>query len=342
MHDNWNRMDTVLRGEIPDRVPLVHTWGPHWKHLHKYLGRTPECGEDQLRYNIDIGIGTGLRVGYGGPFGAASGTASDGTSHYLQGGIQPGDSLEPYRNSEEPDAMAKLAEQAEDIVRRSHAYGLAAEGFVTSCIHALSIALGVEGLAIAAYEHGDWLEDAMEIVELRSRRAMAVYADAGIDLVLFDGDCAYKQGLMISPAMMRRFWFGRTKETVQILHDAGVWAYYHTDGNTNELLPMLIELGFAAYHGCEKAANDLGRLKRSFGDKITLLGNADNAELTMFSPEQIVAETEEMMRTGAPGGRYMADVNTSMPDCALENYQAFLDTVNRLSRYNPDGTLADA
>jgi len=339
MHDNWIRLETVLRGGIPDRVPLVHTWGPHWGHFHDFFGRQPKGADDHLTYNCKMGLPTGLRVGHGGPYGGASGTASDGTSHYMQGGMVPGESLAKYDRT--PD-LSELVEQAREAVKVSHSYGLGAEGFVTSCIHAVSIALGLEGLALAAYEHADWLEDAMEIIEHRNRRAMAVYIDAGIDIVLFDGDCAYKQGLMLSPEMMRRFWFGRTKETIQVLHDAGTLAYYHTDGNVYELLGMLIELGFVAFHGCEKAANDLGHLKRTFGDKITLFGNADHTELTFWTPERIAAETEQMMRIGAPGGRYAADVNTSMPACAAENYQAFLDTVNRMSAYNPDGTLVEA
>ena len=298
-----------------------------------------ETDADLLQYKKFLRLPIGLRVSRTPPFGAATALASDGTEHYVPNALAIGASLRPYLNESDFD---NFVTQAHQVVELSHQADLAAEGRVTSCIHALSTALGLEGLAIAAYEHGDWLEEAMELVEHRNRRAISAMIDTGVDIVLFDGDCAYKNGLMLSPEMMCRFWFGRTRQTVKLLHGAKVWTYYHTDGKVDEILPMLIELGFGAFHGCEKAANDLAHLKQNFGDKITLIGNADNAELTMFSVERIAAETEEMMRIGSPGGRFIADVNTSVPPQApVENYEAFVQTVRHSGVYGACGAGHD-
>jgi uroporphyrinogen-III decarboxylase len=336
MNEHWERFEAVLKGRIPDRVPLTHTWGLHHAHAAKLLDRTPATDADRLEYLNRMGMHQGLRAYYGHPFGGAKATASDGSEHYVQGGLPPGASLSGYPLPE----VSRLVEQFRLVAEASHAWGAAAEGVVTSCIHALSTAMGLEGLAVACYEQPDWLEEAMELVERRNRLAVTAMIEAGFDIVLFDGDCAFKQGLMISPEMMRRFWFDRTRQTVDLLHQADVWAYYHTDGKVDQVLGMLIELGFAAFHGCEKAANDLAYLKATFGRSITLIGNADNAELTFHTPGQIEAETEQMVRTAAPGGRYVADVNTLVPDCAVANYEAFVDTVRRVGVYLPDGTLA--
>jgi len=328
MRESWQRFEAVLRGQAPDRVPLTQTWGPHGPQWRRLLGREPAGDADLLAYKLALDLPIGLRIArVWNPFGSDWQTASDGTDHYVQGHLQPGASLAPYADT---DDLAAFAPRARAAVRASHEAGLAAEGVVMSCIHACSTAMGLEGLAIAAYEQPDWLADAMELVETYNRRTVAVLIDAGVDLVLFDGDCAYKQGLMLSPAMMRRFWFERTRRTVDLLHEAGVWAYYHTDGKVDEVLPMLIELGFAAFHGCEKAANDLGHLKRAFGDRITLIGNADQVELTRGPVDRIVAETRRMLAIGAPGGRFVADVNTSVHECIpVEHYEAFVETVRR-------------
>lgn len=329
MNEAWQRFEATLRGKVTQRVPLTHTWGLHHGHAAKVLGREPKTDEDRLEYLRLLGTHMGLRVYYGQPFGSQKALASDGTTHYVGGAVAPGDSLSGYKLPE----VQKLVEQYRPVAELSHKWGAAAEGVVTSCVHALSTALGLDRFAIACYEDPDWLEEAMELVERRNRRAIAAMIEAGFDIVLFDGDCAFKQGLMISPDMMRRFWFDKTRRTVSLLHDEGVWAYYHTDGKVDEVLPMLIELGFAAFHGCEKAANDLSHLKEQFGSRITLIGNADHAELTFQTPEQIRRTTEEMLSAGAPGGRYVADVNTMVPDCAADNYEAFVDTVHAYRRW---------
>ena len=340
MNENWNRFEAILQGRIPDCVSLTHTWGYHPAHALKLLGRPMETDADLLEYKNLFKLPIGLRVSRISPFGANTALASDGTEHYVPNVLAVGASLKPYLDESD---FGEFVAQTRQVVKFSHQTGLAAEGRVISCIHALSTALGLEGLAIAAYEYADWLEEAMELIERRNRRAISAMIDAKVDIVLFDGDCAYKNGLMLSPEMMRRFWFDRTCQTVKLLHDAEVWAYYHTDGKVDEVLPMLIELGFAAFHGCEKAANDLAHLKREFGEQITLIGNADHAELTLFSPERIITATEQMMRVGAAGGRFIADVNTSVPAQApLENYEAFVQAVRGAGVYNGGGTLTES
>ena len=41
-----------------------------------------------------------------------------------------------------------------------------------------------------------------------------------------------------------------------------------------------------------------------------------------------------MMGIGSVGGRFIADVNTSVPpQASVENYTAFVETIDRLGRY---------
>ena len=101
------------------------------------------------------------------------------------------------------------------------------------------------------------------------------------------------------------------------------------NGKADELLPILIELGFSAFHGVEKAANDLADIKARFGKDITLVGNMDVVFLTHSSPAGIRAETEAMLRIGSQGGCYMAACNTSpMHYIPFDNYMAMVETIH--------------
>jgi len=149
-----------------------------------------------------------------------------------------------------------------------------------------------------------------------------------VDGVLFDGDCAFKSGLMVSPPVFRELVFDRTARTVAALKEADIPYALHSDGKADDLLPVLIDLGFSAFHGVEAAANDLGDIKARFGGDITLVGNMDVVFLTHSTPDEVREATLAMLETGSPGGRYMAACNTSPMDyIPNENYLAMVDTI---------------
>lgn len=336
MLTNWERLDHVLRGGVPDRLPLLHVWGDHDRYVQQTIaarGYPGDGDERYLSYRHDEGFATGRSVGWFSPL-PRGGADVDGVHRYVQGGLTSGAPLDPFEHLGDLDA---LAAQCRGVVSANRRFGLGTIGYITNCIHAVATAMGWEAFALAVYDEPDWLDAALEQAERHNRRGLEVMFDAGVELICFDGDCAYRSGLMLSPQAMRRLWFERTRRTLAWCQRADRHALFHSDGKADDLLPMLIELGFAAFHGCEKQANDLGELKRRFGDRITLVGNADHVELTHGTPQQIAADTARMLAAAAPGGRYVPDVNTLVPDCPIENYAAFHETILRLGTYPREG-----
>ena len=130
---------------------------------------------------------------------------------------------------------------------------------------------------------------------------------------------------MVNPKIFRRLVFDRTRETVSRLKRLGIPYVFHTDGKLDDVIPLLIELGFSAVHGCEKAANDLKRLVDVFGDDIVLAGNMDVVFLSRATPEEVKRETEEMLKVGSSKGKFIAACNTSPLDyIPEENYLAMV------------------
>ncbi|MGC9453007.1 MAG: uroporphyrinogen decarboxylase family protein [Oceanipulchritudo sp.] len=329
----YQRLLTILSGGIPDRLPLLHVWGHregyHVGHLRAWaVGHSLPEGADTTFLEYQRAHGHALGIGVEGWFSKlpkGEGEAAGGVQRYAQHGIEIGCDLRSF------EALGDLDTLAEETLRRvalNRIYGLGTRGFVTNSFHALSGALGLEDFCYALYDDRDWLEAAMDQAERFNRRGLEVMIRNGVDMVTIDGDIAYKTGTMISPQLLREIWFDRTRACVELLKGAGVAVMYHTDGKVDAVLPMLIEMGVDCFHGCEKQANDLADLKARFGGDITLIGNFDHAEMTFGTPDQIAAATRAMLATGMPGGRYIADINTSVPNEApVENYAAFVDTV---------------
>jgi len=318
-------LDTFVGRQL-ERVPFWEVWYGMPALTRRVLGRDAETPEDLCDLAGALGWDA---VRAGGPNINAPGgmmiPASDGTEHYVPRGIEVLAELDerPF-----PDQSPNL-EWARAVAEAAHARGIAAVMYLPWCFHTITTTIGLEALAMAIYDDRESIHEAFEWVEERTRRAIEeVVIPSGVDFVLFDGDCAFKTGLMVRPDIFRELVFERTARTVALLKDAGIPYTLHSDGKLDDLIPMLVELGFAAVHGVEAQANDLADIKARFGRDITLMGNMDVVALTHADVSQVREMTRAMLETGAPGGRYVAACNTSPLDyIPQENYLAFAETI---------------
>ena len=325
-----NNLIQALRGEDTDRIPFWEVWYAMPELTERLLGHTADDIHGQISLAKKLGWEY-VRLwipGHG--IGGAQEVASDGSTHYVQQGKIP---LEEIYSRPEPD-YAEARNAIEPAVRAAHDAGMAAIGYLPWCFHSVSTALGLEHLSYLIYDEPEYIDALMEWVEEGNRRAISeIVIPCGIDIVLFDGDCAYKNGLMVRPSIFRELVFERTQKTIKPLLDNGTLCVLHSDGKLDELIPILIELGFSGVHGVEAQANDLRDIKNRFGKDITLIGNMDVVFLTYASPEEVRAETEKMLKIGSSGGRYIAACNTSPLDyIPHENYLAMVDVINHFRK----------
>lgn len=125
----------------------------------------------------------------------------------------------------------------------------------------------------------------------------------GAEILVVGDDAAYRDGPMISSRMWREFVLPYHR---QIVDSVDVPVLWHSDGNTERLLPFGIEAGFAGFHGLEPAAGmDLGRIKQEYGGDLVLIGNVDVRVLCEPDLKAVRAEVDRCIGQGAAGGGYM-------------------------------------
>jgi uroporphyrinogen decarboxylase len=93
-----------------------------------------------------------------------------------------------------------------------------------------------------------------------------------------------------------------------------------SDGNTEALLPMLIEAGFNCHWPLESAANmDPVKIRKKYGTSLALMGGIDKRELAKGKKaieEELRRKVLPMLETGG----YIPTVDhTIPPDVSLEN-----------------------
>lgn len=316
----------TFAGRQIGRVPFWEVWYGMDALTQRLLGRPAATAEDKCELAEALGWDA-IAVAWAqiDPPRHDSAVASDGTQHYVPQGIEV---LATLGERPFPDQTA-ARQDTQAAVATAHRHGIAAVHYVPWCFHVITTAIGLEALSFAIYDNRELVHEAFEWVEQRNRRVVEeVIIPAGVDLVLFDGDCAFKTGLMVRPEIFRELVFDRTARTVALLQEAGIPYTFHSDGKLDELIPMLVELGFIGVHGVEAQANDLADIKARFGHQITLIGNMDVVELTYADVAQVREMTRAMLRIGASGGRYVAACNTSPLDyIPQDNYLAFAETI---------------
>mgnify|MGYP001589028075 CR=1 FL=1 len=314
----------AFRGEKPHRVPFWEVWYMMAGLTRHLLGEDADTPEKQVKLAKLLGWDAICGGGAGPDLPAASKVASDGTSHYVPGALTSLDQLhKPY-----PDPRHWL-EPLQRRIAVAHDEGLAVWFILVWCFEGIATAMGLERLAFKCHDDIAFLHTAFEWVEDWNRLVIReVVIPSGVDFVLFSGDCAFKNGLMVHPKTFRELTCERTRATVQPLKARGIPYTLHCDGKIDDVAPMLIELGFSALHGIEAQANDLGEVKQRFGRDICLVGNMDVVFLTHATKDDVRRKTEQMLMVGSPGGRYVAACNTSPLDyIPYENYLAMVDVI---------------
>ena len=330
MLEQSERLMRLLRGERIFTPPLWEVFFLKFEMCKKFYGDYENI-DNRIALAKDLGMasiplrGVNTNVLY-----APALEASDGTHHYAGGSSTY---IEDFSKRALPDWTNDI-KRLKIEQRKTTEAGLASVIGLPWCFHTTATSMGLENFSMKLHDDFDSVNWVFEEIEKRNRLVIEkVISEVRPDYVLFDGDCAYKTGLMVNPDIFRKLVFEKTKKTVSCLKGLDIPYTFHSDGNIDEVIPLLIELGFSSVHGCEKAANDLDHLVEKFGDDIVLVGNMDVVFLTHSTIKQITEETLKMLETGSRKGRYIAACNTGVmeyiPD---ENYLAMIDAIKTFRR----------
>ncbi len=191
--------------------------------------------------------------------------------------------------------------------------------------------MGFEAFSMACYE------DPGLVGELNERLGTIVVAmfkrmaeHPAVDALWYSDDIAYATGLMISPAMLRRYFFPWLKEVGDIARRVGKPLIYHSDGVLFDVMDELIDCGIDALHPIEPKAMDIAEVKRRYGDRLALIGHIDVDLLARGTPEEVREQVRRNIAAAWNGTGYCAGSGNSIPEyVAFANYMAMLDEVGR-------------
>lgn len=185
--------------------------------------------------------------------------------------------------------------------------------------------LGPEQLLYSVAADPDWVREMFEHFEAlfvamyEELRSEGAYADG----LFFCDDLGYRNGLFISPQSYRELLWPSHARIFRRMHEDGLPVILHTCGGVQEAIPMLVEAGVDCLQPLEaKAGLELGDLKRTYGDRLSFMGNVDVMVLRTNDKDAIRREVMGKLDSGTRGGGYVFHSDHSIPpEVTLDTYR---------------------
>jgi uroporphyrinogen decarboxylase len=160
---------------------------------------------------------------------------------------------------------------------------------------------------------------------------------AGIDILALDDDVAGPTRMLISPAMWRRFFRPHVQTIIAACRAANpdLFIFWHSDGNIEPIIPDLIALGVDVLNPVQPDVMDPARIKQQYGDRLALWGTVGTAQRWAWgTPDAIRQEVYERITTaGAGGGLILSPAYDLEPEFRWENVVAFFAAIDEWGAY---------
>lgn len=163
--------------------------------------------------------------------------------------------------------------------------------------------------------------------------------EIGVDIIRLGDDIGTQAGMMIPPAIWRKYFKPRMRQLINSLKRRGnVYIFYHSDGDIRPVIPDLIEIGVDILNPVQPECMNVNEIKEKYGDVLTLHGTISIQKTLPYGKVKDV-EREVLSRIkvcGMNGGLIIAPAHLVQPDTSLENVLAIYKTAKcPLSRSLP-------
>lgn len=176
--------------------------------------------------------------------------------------------------------------------------------------------------------------------EARHKRDLSIelakkQVEQGVDFICINSDYGYNQGPFISPKMFSEFVTPYLAEIVDAVHNLGVKAILHSDGDLRQILDQLVSTGLDGYQSIDPQGHmDIAKVKQEYGGKLVLMGNVQASLLQEIDEQRIRQSVKYCMTHGKPGGKYIFSTsNCIFNGMPLESYHIMLDEYNKMAKY---------
>jgi len=198
--------------------------------------------------------------------------------------------------------------------------------------------MGTVRLSICFYRAPGLIHEILDfMVDFFIKATEKALREIEVDAFTFNEDFACKSGPLISPRIFRDFFLPRYEDIVKHLRRHGVKVIeLDSDGNTEPLIPLMIEAGINAHWPLE-AASDMNpvKIRREYGEELALYGGIDKRALSGGRKDVEEETYGKILPMIELGGGYIPTVDhTIPPNVPLKNFLYYLELKRKIAEEN--------
>lgn len=186
--------------------------------------------------------------------------------------------------------------------------------------------MGTENLCYAWYDQPELMHEMMEfIADFTIDVSKPILAETDVDYILVNEDMSMKHGPLLSPEQYKTFIFSHMRRLVDFFKKNGVkYVFVDTDGNCDQLIPLLLDAGVDGIIPLERAAGmDPIKVRKKFGRSLRLWGGVDKMEIAK-GKDAINKHLASMVPLIEEGGFIPTVDHAVSPDISLENFKYYM------------------
>lgn len=184
---------------------------------------------------------------------------------------------------------------------------------------------------------GDMSRILLERIAEDNAEAARYAAEGGLDILMTGDDVGTQHGMMMSPGCWRDWLKPLLARVIAAARDVKpeIPVWYHSDGNIEEIIPDLIEVGVTILNPVQPECMDPERLKQEYGDCLSFWGCVGTQSTMPFgTPSQVRDTIKDLIQTvGLNGGLVIAPTHVLEPEVPWENVLALAEAVREFGTY---------
>ena len=234
-----------------------------------------------------------------------------------------------------PNVDGYTDDHMKDQVDKIHAEGRVAVSSLTHMYEDAWQIRGYEEFLVDIYERPEFCEYILDRIKDRNIRKAVAAAKAGVDFIHSGDDVANQNALMFSldhwRLLMKSRWAEVYAAAKAIKPDIKIW--YHSDGNIEEIVPELIEIGVDILNPVQPECMNVETLKQLYGKQLVFDGTIGTQTTMPFGTADDVRSVirDRIATLGQDGALILSPTHVLEPEVPIENIMAFIEEATHVS-----------
>lgn len=194
---------------------------------------------------------------------------------------------------------------------------------------------GMEELLVYMITDPDFVDSLLDKICDYNLKIMDLALEYPFDGFYFGDDWGQQKGLIMGPALWRKFIKPRMAKMYSKANEKGLFVIQHSCGDIEEIFEDLIEIGLSCYQTFQTEIYDIEKVKEKYGDSLSFWGGISTQQLLPYAtPEKVREETIKIIKIMSKnGGFIVAPTHAVTHDIPIENITAMFEVFENQEKY---------